>query len=370
MVEYFKSEKNYFYKLLKNGKKSRVSQDEYNKKYKPKKTNYKMKAGGNPRKLTIDFGLTTYQTIGDCIEELIVNSYNIYKKLLDVGVKTTIICGGQSPAYYCLAMMNFKIFNPDLVNIIILPHNKIALQSNIQKENNENYCNLLRSKDIKVNNNVVIIDGVHSGDGIIALRSALKHCFPDISVYTIAINAMKGIAKIKVDEEIELPCEPKFSDVFPRLVTRFSQEFFDDNSKFITEFINLNSNPVAEMIIDISQNYPEIPVKENEWYIQNNEITQDIELLKRERERDRELRERIFIERERVRERERYNTNYDKKDGYFIPEKLLNDNNKEIFKCPLCGYKTGVSAVLYPNNKKYFLHYANCPNKNKMPITT
>ena len=36
MVEYLKSKKGYFYKLLKNGKKIRISQEEYTKKNKRK----------------------------------------------------------------------------------------------------------------------------------------------------------------------------------------------------------------------------------------------------------------------------------------------------------------------------------------------
>ena len=39
---------------------------------------------------------------------------NEYSKLLSVATpdnKFTIICGGQSPSYYCLAMKYFSIFN-------------------------------------------------------------------------------------------------------------------------------------------------------------------------------------------------------------------------------------------------------------------
>jgi hypothetical protein len=37
MIEYIKSKKGYYYKLLKNGEKKRISQEEYNKKIKSKK---------------------------------------------------------------------------------------------------------------------------------------------------------------------------------------------------------------------------------------------------------------------------------------------------------------------------------------------
>ena len=107
-------------------------------------------------------------------------------------------------------MMNFKIYNPDLVNIIILPHSKGGQKSEDQVKENTEYCERLKEKGIKLNRNVVIIDGVHSGTGILALESALKHCYQNIYVVKIAINAVSGIAKIPVNEEIILPCEPKF----------------------------------------------------------------------------------------------------------------------------------------------------------------
>ena len=36
--------------------------------------------GGEPKKLDIHFGIVTYQTMGDCIKELIDVSYRIYKE--------------------------------------------------------------------------------------------------------------------------------------------------------------------------------------------------------------------------------------------------------------------------------------------------
>ena len=53
-----------------------------------------------PRKLDIYFGIVTHQTIGDSIRELIEASFEIYHNIKCKGVPTTIVCGGQSPAYY------------------------------------------------------------------------------------------------------------------------------------------------------------------------------------------------------------------------------------------------------------------------------
>ena len=41
-------------------------------------------------------------------------------------------------------------------------------------------------------------------------------------------------------------------------------------------FINLEKNPISEMIIDIAKNYPEINVENTLWYKLNNEITDKI----------------------------------------------------------------------------------------------
>jgi len=369
MVEYLKSKKGYFYKLLKNGKKIRISQEEYTKKNKrknkrknkTKKKIYKMKGGGNPRKLSIYFGITTYQTLGDCIKELIEASYTIYANLLGRHKQITIVCGGQSPAYYCLAMMNFKIFNPELVNIIILPHSKGGLQSEDQLSENIEYCNRLKENNIQLKKHVVIIDGVHSGTGILALESALIHCFKGINVYKIAINAMKGIAKIPVDEEIILPCEVKFSDTFPRLVTSFHPIYFHDRTKFITKFINLETNPVAEMIIDIAQGYPETKVEDTQWYKLNNKITPEIELLKEERREE----ERRYWQRRAAERREAERREAQRREGGIFKPIVL--TNPKRYQCPICKTITGIAAPLHPEDTSLFSHKFDCPNKFKIP---
>ena len=234
-----------------------------------------------PKKINMVFRVKTHQTLGDCIKELIDTSYLIYKRLLESKNKpTTIVCGGQSPSYFCLAMMHFQIFDPKLVNIVILPHSKGGIKSKNQELENKIYSQRIRDKGIQLNNDVVIIDGVHTGVGILALESALKYTFPDINVYRIAINFSKGISEIYVDEEIAIPCEPRFSDDFPRLVQSFYPGEFEDNSKFITHFINVESNPIAEMITSVAKDYPKIQVQDTEWYKLNNEITPQIALEK------------------------------------------------------------------------------------------
>ena len=362
MIEYTETKKGYFYKKYQNGDTKRISLNEYNKNVtKQKKKLYNMK-GGYPRKLDIYFGIVTYQTIGDCIKELIEASYDIYFSILSKGIQTTIVCGGQSPSYYCLAMMNFTIFNPELANIVILPHSKGGQKSNNQIKENMLYCERLKEKGIKLRNNVIIIDGVHSGTGILALESALKYCFPKIITTKIAINAYKGISKIPVNKEIILPCEPKFSDVFPRLVKSYHPRYFNNSSKFITEFINLETNPIAEMIIDISKNYPMISVEDTEWYKLNNYITENIakEKIKKIKNNINNLEREKILKEEEAREEKQKTLS-----GFFTPIIL---NNPKRYQCPICKTITGIGAPENPTNISLFSHNFNCPNKYKIPI--
>ena len=186
--------------------------------------------------------------MGDCVKELIEASYKIYHDLLSYTQKhpITIVCGGQSPSYYCLAMMNFSIYQPELVNIVVLPHSKAGQKSSQQISENMEYSHRLKEQNINLHNNIVIIDGVHSGTGILALESSLKYTYPNINVSKIAINASPDIAKIPVNQEIILPSQPKFADVFPRLVTPFYPRDFHNSSLFITSFINITNNPAIK----------------------------------------------------------------------------------------------------------------------------
>ena len=215
------------------------------------------------------------QTLGDCIKELIEGAYNIYLSILRLPYKTTIICGGQSPAYYCLAMMNFPIYNNDRANIIVLPHSKSGLITTYDKvyEENRQYCERLMEKGIKLEDNVIIIDAIKSGVGILALESALTQCYPNIRVSKYSIN---DYHTIRVDRKFNFRCKAIFSDHFPRIVNHYPVHIFDDSTNFITNFINLD-NPIAEMVVDIARRYPEIKVEDTDWYQLNNIITPEIE---------------------------------------------------------------------------------------------
>ena len=88
-----------------------VKKNSYNSKKKYIKKNKKSVKIGGSKKINIDFGIVTYQTLGDCVKELVESSFDIYNYILNYFFyPVTIICGGQSPSYYCLSMMNSKLY--------------------------------------------------------------------------------------------------------------------------------------------------------------------------------------------------------------------------------------------------------------------
>ena len=125
--------------------------------------------------LRISFESNSHQTLSDCVKELINSSYKIYDEIIKSNIPTTLVCGGQSPAYFCLAMMNFNIYNPHKCNIIILPHSKGGQKSTDQNKENKLYCQRLKEKNVTFKPNVIILDGVHTGTGINALSSAIQY---------------------------------------------------------------------------------------------------------------------------------------------------------------------------------------------------
>lgn len=77
-------------------------------KYKTKYKNTQKHIGGGmaPVKIRdyVDYFHENKINLAKCVEELVESSYAIYKYLLEQKKQITLICGGQSPSYYCLSM--------------------------------------------------------------------------------------------------------------------------------------------------------------------------------------------------------------------------------------------------------------------------
>ena len=330
----------------------------------------------SPKQIDISTTYVPNQTIGDCIKELIEGAYDIYSSIVSLPYETTIICGGQSPAYYCLAMMNFPIYN-EKANIIILPHSKAGVTTEIDEIDEEDikYCARLKEKGIELKKNVIIIDSVHSGTGILSLERALYYCYQGINVKKISINNDHIIPDVS---KYNFRCQSRFSDNFPRIVNSYHPRIFHDPTNFVTDFINLD-NPIAEMIVDIAKKYPEIKVEDTEWYQLNNITTQEIEAAKTKYKIEQERLKQYQLEYQLEKEERLKQYQLGKEESArvaketalasaqtFEPIKTKSRYGDDVYQCPNCKNQYNTKLVL---QNKWECHHAwNCPNQYRKII--
>ena len=290
-------------------------------------------------------------TLSDCVKELLTSSYEIYNEIIKSNIPTTIVCGGQSPAYFCLAMLNFDIYNPELCDIIVLPHSKGGQKSTDQIEENKLYAERLNEKNITFKNNVVIIDGVHTGTGINALESALLYYDSSLKIHKYAINVDQYISKIDVAKTYIVKSEPLFSDTFPRIVKSFYPREFYNTSKFITNFIDISTNPIANMIIDLAKLYNKVNLDDTQWIQLNHVVSEEISRKKNELN---EKQNQLIIQKQN-------------RGIKFKPIHKFNSNNDKVFQCPDCLSVSGTLAVERPYNTSLFPHDVYCKYKYAIP---
>ena len=304
----------------------------------------------SPRQINYD-KTNTHLTLSDCVKELLISSYKIYNEIIKSNIPSTLVCGGQSPAYFCLAMLNFDIYNPALCDIIILPHSKGGQKSTNQFEENKQYSERLNEKNITFKKNVIILDGVHSGTGINALESALLYYNHNLNIHKYAINTDEYIAKISVTKTYIVKSEPLFSDTFPRIVKSFHPREFNDSSKFITNFINILNNPIAEMIIDLAKLYNNYNLDDTLWIQLNHVVSEEIKENKKEFNKQQN---KLSIQNKNRRIK-------------FKPINKFNSDNKKIYQCPDCLTVSGTLAVERPYDTSLFSHNLYCKYKYAIP---
>ena len=165
-------------------------------------------------------------------------------------------------------MLNLPIYDPEKVDIIVLPHSKGGHKGDCSKEARD-YRERIINGGIKLRKTVYILDTVHSGVGINSLESVLAFSYPSTQFRKISINHPSSPPQIPVDIRFKAACVPRLSDSFPRIVMSCQPHLF--NSRDITNgFVNLENNPYATMIKEMSSVYNKINIEEMEWFKLNN----------------------------------------------------------------------------------------------------
>jgi hypothetical protein len=150
-------------------------------------------------------------------------------------------------------------------------------------------------------------------------------------------------------------CEPKFSDVFPRLVTSYHPRDFHNPTAFKTEF---RSNPLAEMIADLARVYHlDRKIQASQWFTCNNDITPEIRQERQKKKRQDQARQAREV---RKREQARVETLLENAGGSFEPLHAVNPFGAPVLECPLCHHKSG-SAL-------FITHHFTCPYRYAVPI--
>ena len=290
-------------------------------KYKMKYIRLKNQIGGNPHKITNiinQFGesvtLNTEET-NICIKNLIEVSREIYQYLLKKSVTLqkpiSLISIGQSAAYICLSMLNLPIYDRTKVNIIFIPFSgNITIEQRDSEDKSifSNYCRNLAENNIIPCDDVILIDKIESAKGLFSFEAVFKECIPTINILErISINQgwsdllNDGKFSFKKDvwpneimtseqkeefckkyniKQFIIPCQQEFSTFYPRLITEYHFDT-NDSEKFKrsllidskgNQILNIQNNPLADMIIDISKVYNgnEADITSNQWYIENN----------------------------------------------------------------------------------------------------
>lgn len=212
------------------------------------------------------------QTLATCIKELIETAFSIYKiikTIAETNGPISLVCGGQSPAYFALSMFHLPIYDAELVDVIVLPHSKGGHRGDCYKEA-RNYRERLVSGNVKLRKDVYILDTVHSGVGINSLESVLSFTYPKSDFRKVSINHPSSPPQIPVFMGFKAACVPRLSDSFPRIVMSCLPHLF--NSKDVVNgFVNLENNPYATMVKEISSVYNnKIDIEELEWFKLNN----------------------------------------------------------------------------------------------------
>jgi len=254
-------------------------------KYKNKYLKLKNQIGrGNPKIVPVDFKTYGY-TLTNMIKDLISVSNSIYNYVLGRKSEknTYLICVGQTPGYYALSMMNLPQYDKTKVQIIVLPYSS---QINPTNEQELEYIRQLDATGIKfnsygdgysdINNEFYFLDQAQEGITIGRFLRIFIRASNSQKNYLLLLNSggftfgSRYISGVPVINNFTSQNLARFSDCVPRIVQRYTPTMFE-NTQMIIGFINIDpiTNPIVEMIIDCSKQYPSI---DTDWYRLNDFI--------------------------------------------------------------------------------------------------
>jgi hypothetical protein len=191
-------------------------------------------------------------TLESVAEEVIKVSNEIYRFVLLLAESKkqyiSLVCAGQSPAYFALAIMNLKIYRPEIVEIVVLPYSKKGAAGNISKES-DIYKLRLDEVGVHLRPRIIILDYILSGVGILSLKKTLENCYPDSSIGLISINQSGCTHSIPVYKQFTTSCMSFLLYRQERIVQHYTPLSFLEEKLHIG-FINLETDMLASLVLE------------------------------------------------------------------------------------------------------------------------
>lgn len=190
-------------------------------------------------------------TLENVAGEIVRSAGEIYQFLLYLAeakrCSISLVCAGQSPAYFALAILNLKTYRAEVVEVVVLPYSKKGTVGNIIKES-EIYKQRLDEAGIKLRGFVILFDYILSGVGIISLKKTLEICYPDSAFGLISINQTGCTHSVPVYKQFATSCMSFLLYRQERIVQHYSPlSFLEEEIK--VGFINLETDLLATLVL-------------------------------------------------------------------------------------------------------------------------
>jgi hypothetical protein len=193
-------------------------------------------------------------TLENVADEIVRSAVEIYRFLLLLAESKkqsiSLVCAGQSPAYFALAIVNLKLYQPEVVEIVVLPYSKKGSVGNINKES-DLYKLRLDEAGVYLRSRVVIFDYILSGVGILSLKKTLEICYPESVFGLISINQAGCTHSIPVYKQFTTSCISFLLYKQERIVQNYTPLHFLEE-KMQVGFINLENDTLATLVLSVA----------------------------------------------------------------------------------------------------------------------
>jgi len=191
-------------------------------------------------------------TLENVADEVVKSAGEIYDFLLFLAnakrCSISLVCAGQSPAYFALAILNLKTYRPEIVEVVVLPYSKKGAAGHVTKES-DIYKLRLEEAGVKLREFVILFDYILSGVGILSMKKTLEICYPDSAIGLISINQTGCTHSIPVYKQFTTPCMSFLLYREERIVQYYSP-FNVLEEKMQAGFINLEYDALATLVLE------------------------------------------------------------------------------------------------------------------------